>query len=69
MIDHVVVPYSDFLERRERRLRVAAELTRRDVKRTIESGVRAAVAGTRPIEPNTERAASSPSISSVDRVQ
>jgi hypothetical protein len=34
---HVVVPYSEFLQRRERRGRVAAELGRQDAQRTIDA--------------------------------
>ncbi len=70
MSDRVVVPYADFLERRERRLRVAAELGRRDVKRTIETQVRAAVVGEgTPTEPIPESVALSPPTSRVDIVK
>jgi hypothetical protein len=36
-LPHVVVPYAKFLERRERRSRVASELRRRDAQRTIDA--------------------------------
>ena len=40
-LEDVVVPYARFLERRERRQRIAAELMRRDRPRTIDPEVRA----------------------------
>ena len=33
----IVVPYTEFLERRERRRRAAAELRRQDARRTIDA--------------------------------
>jgi hypothetical protein len=69
LIDRVVVPYVDFLERRERRLRVAAELGRCDANRTIEGRARPAVAETPPSEAISEKAVPTPSISRVDAVQ
>lgn len=44
---HIVVPYAEFLERRERRCRVASELRRHDSARTIDAET-VAVAVARP---------------------
>lgn len=49
---HVVVPYPEFLEHRERRCRIAAELGRQDAQRTIDAkAVVAAVATPLSTEP------------------
>ena len=40
----VLIPYARFLECRERRIRITAELTRPDGQRTIDAEVPAAVA-------------------------
>jgi len=37
-LEHIVVPYTRFVECRERRKSVAAELTRRERRRTIDGG-------------------------------
>lgn len=49
---HVVVPYAEFLERRERRCRVASEFRRQDAQGTIDAEA-VAVAVARP--PSSER--------------
>jgi len=38
-LDHVLVPYSRFLECKDRRQRIAAELTRRDQPPTVDADV------------------------------
>jgi hypothetical protein len=48
-LPHVVVPYAEFLERRERRRRIAAELQRREGQRTID----VAAVSMSPAEPRT----------------
>jgi hypothetical protein len=69
--DRVIVPYTDFLERRDRRLRVAAELGRHDLKRTIETPFPAGVVGegTPQAHPIAESVALSPPTSRVDIVK
>ena len=41
----VLVPYAEFLERRERRLRVASEITRQTAQRTIDVDAVAVASG------------------------
>jgi hypothetical protein len=36
-LPHVIVPYADFLDRRERRRRIAGELKRQDAQRPLEA--------------------------------
>jgi hypothetical protein len=47
-LPHVIVPYADFLERRERRRRIAGELRRQDGQRTIDVEA-VSVAAARPL--------------------
>ena len=49
---HVVITFADFMERRERRRRIAAELRRQDAQRTIDAEAMA-VAVARP--PSSEQ--------------
>lgn len=45
---HVVITFADFMERRDRRRRIAAELRQQDARRTIDAEVMA-VAVARPL--------------------
>ena len=56
----VVVPYSEFVDRRARRLRVALELKREEVHPVIDGG------GVDPIEPVPVALAASLPVSTVD---
>jgi hypothetical protein len=47
-LPRVVVPYADFLERRERRRRIAAEVEQPEAQRPIDVEVES-VAGARPL--------------------